>query len=102
MTEKNTEDLAKAKTLFAFLQGDVPDGYHIATDKVPHLTEDQAWIVIWYLGNLFWQVPDTVERCGVCGALFHSECEGGYTDNGPPYHFCDGCDHLRPEEQDDD
>jgi len=58
---------------------------------VPQLTADQAWTVIWYLGNQYWQVPDFIERCDVCGDLFDSEQEGGYHEEGPPYHYCDTC-----------
>ena len=95
------DDLTKAEELFAFLQGDIPDGYKIAAEHIPRLTADQAWTVIWYLGNQYWRVPDTIERCDVCGELFDSNCEGGYTEEGPPYHFCEACDHLRPVEQED-
>jgi hypothetical protein len=85
-------DLERTEELFAFLQGTVPEGYHILDDNVPRLTPDQAWTVIWYLGNQYWQVTDHIERCGVCGCLFDTKSEGDCLDYGTgPYHFCDGC-----------
>lgn len=58
----------------------------------PHLTANQAWTVIWWLGNKYWQVTDRVERCNVCGALYHSWEEGDCLDYGKaPYNFCDNC-----------
>ncbi|KKL95173.1 hypothetical protein LCGC14_1857240, partial [marine sediment metagenome] len=78
--------------LFAFLQGSVPEGCHLQPDKVPKLTDAQAWTVIWYLGELHWQVTDYIERCNVCGGLFDSNVEGACLDYGEaPYHFCEAC-----------
>ncbi len=100
MTDKPS-NLERMEEVFAFLQGQMPDTIHIENkSKIPNLTPDQAWTVLWYLGNEYWQVPDYIERCDVCGDLFDSESGGGYTENGPPYHFCDGCDHLRPHHED--
>jgi len=85
-------DLERAVELFEFLQGTVPANYVIDPDHVPRLTADQAWTMIWYLGNQFWQVPNHVERCDVCGELYNSEAEGDCLDYGDsPYQFCDGC-----------
>ena len=87
MAEK---DLGKTEELFAFLQGETPAGCRIADADVPHLTDAQAWTVIHHLGNLHWQVPDFIERCGVCGDLYDSEREGVCLDfGGPPFHFCE-------------
>ena len=84
------EDLGKTEDLFTFLQGEIPIGYRIVDAHVPHLTPDQAWTVIGYLGNLHWQVPDFIHRCGVCGDLYDSEREGVCLDfGGPPFHFCE-------------
>jgi hypothetical protein len=86
------EALERTEELFRFLQGVVPDEYTITDSHAPCLTPDQAWTVIWYLGNLYWQVPDHIERCGVCGGLFDTHCEGDCLDYGcAPYHFCDNC-----------
>jgi len=91
-TEEKT-DLERTEELFAFLQGRVPEGYGIKPKKdIPKLSADQAWTVIWYLGNQYWQVTDHVERCCVCGDLYESWAEGACLDYGKaPYHFCDPC-----------
>lgn len=86
-------DLERAQQLFGFLQGVVPEGHKIAKKNCPKLTPDQAWTVIWYLGNQYWEVPDFIERCDVCGDLFDSNREGATLDYGKgPYHFCDSCE----------
>ena len=91
MTDK-IDHVAKAEELLAFLTGDIPDGYRIADGKTPNLTAKQAWTVISYLGDQHWQVPDFIERCGVCGTIYNTEREGACLDYGePPYHFCDEC-----------
>ena len=84
MTNKPT-DLERAEELFAFLQGDVPDKITITNSQT-----------IWYLGNQFWAVPDTIALCDLCEELFDSTNEGSYSEDGPPYHFCGACEHLRP------
>lgn len=92
MSEENDKDLKQTQELFDFLQGNVPDGYFIQRSHFPKLTADQAWTVIWYLGNLNCQVTDRVERCDVCGDLYHGWQGGGCLDFGKgPYHFCDSC-----------
>ncbi len=91
MAEK-PDDLQVVEELFAFLQGTVPDGHIIEADHVPKLTDDQAWTVIWYLGNLYRQVSDHISRCDVCGCLYDTEREGECLDYGAePYHFCENC-----------
>lgn len=93
------DDVDRVRELFSFLQGTVPPGYHVQDERVPQLTADQAWAVVWYVQELHWQVPDSIERCDLCGELFDSDAEGGYTDDGPQHDFCCGaCDHLRPVE----
>lgn len=90
MSEDNDRDLEKTKELFEFLQGNSPDG--VTVGDGPKLTPDQAWTVIWYLGNQYWQVTDHIDRCGVCGELYHSWQEGECLDFGnAPYHFCEEC-----------
>ena len=84
-------DLTRAEELFAFLQG-MPGGCRVAKSHRPKLTPEQAWSVIWYLGNQYWQVPDHIERCDICGDLFDTHSGGDCLDYGKgPYHFCDNC-----------
>lgn len=95
--EQNAEDLKKTEELFEFLQGHKSEGYKIPRGHMPKLTADQAWTVVWYLGNLYWQVTDHIERCEVCGQLFNSYNSGDCLDYGKgPCHFCDSC--LNSEE----
>lgn len=92
MSDENDKDLDRTEELFRFLQGEIPKGYTITRGHVPKLTADQAWTVVWYLGNQYWQVTDRVERCDVCGALYHTSQEGRTLDYGrKPFHFCEFC-----------
>lgn len=85
-------DLDRTEELYDFLQGKAPEGYKIRHGHMPKLTEKQAWTVIWYLGNQYWQVTDFIEKCCVCGSLYDSEREGRCLDFGKsPYHFCESC-----------
>lgn len=96
---KKPSDLDRTQEIFDFLQGRIPTGYKIPEVEVPHLDPEQAWIVVWYLGNLYWKIPDHIYRCDGCGCLFDGRSEGGHSDSGPLYHFCDSCD---PGGDDDD
>jgi len=95
MADTKPDQLATAQTLFDFLRGRVPDGYKLAEHRVPHLTPDQAWCVVWYVQELHMQLSDAIERCDVCGDLFDSNREGGYAEDGPPWHFCEACNDNR-------
>lgn len=69
--------LERTEELFAFLQGIMSATIYITDkDSIPKLTADQAWTVIWYLGEGHWQVTDYIERCDVCGKLFDSNKSG--------------------------
>ncbi len=87
------DDLARTQELFDFLQGKVPERCEIPKAKIPTLTADQAWTVVCFLGNLYWQVTDYIERCDVCGDLHDTNSEGDCLDYGEaPYHFCESCE----------
>lgn len=91
MSDKR-DPLVRVEELFAFLQGDIPEGYQIEPEAVPRLEPDQAWTVIWFLANMYWQVPDYIARCDVCGSLFNTGSGGECLDWGDdPYHVCDEC-----------
>ena len=89
----NLNDLDRANELFAFLQGDVPKGFVL--HNVPKLDAPTAATVLYVLSAHFkgWCVPDSIERCDVCGDLYDSD-EGGKTLNfgEKPYYFCDDCE----------
>lgn len=92
MSLREDTALERTQELFKFLQGTSPDDYHVAPRSMPRLSPSQAWTVIWYLGNQYWQVPDHIERCDVCGTLYDSHNAGDCLDYGrPPYSFCDDC-----------
>lgn len=78
--------------LTAFLQGELPEGYNVAPELMPRLTQAQADSVVWYLGNLYTPIPDHVIRCDECGQLYDSHAEGHFFDHGrPPHSFCGSC-----------
>ena len=90
MKNDNQTNLEKTQELYDFLQGNIPE--NIRTDNPPTLTADQAWTVIWFLGNQYWQVPDCIEKCDVCGTLYHTWEEGECMDyDKPPFFFCGSC-----------
>jgi len=92
MSEEKIDPLEKTQEIFDFLQGKIPEGYFIKRKAQPKLSADQAWTVIWYLGNQYRQVPDFIERCDLCGELYNSHSEGACLDYGKvPYHFCEQC-----------
>lgn len=92
MSEENDKDLQRTQQLYDFLRGKIPEGYKISKSHRPKLTDDQAWTVIWYLGNQYWQVTDNVEKCGVCGDIYNTWQGGHFLDYGKaPYHFCGNC-----------
>lgn len=96
MSDENDRELDRTRELFAFLQGSLPESVTISDEAhIPKLTPDQAWAVIWYLGNQYWQVPDCIERCTVCGELYHSWQEGESTDEG---FYCDNHIQRSPHE----
>jgi hypothetical protein len=92
MSEDNDKDLERTQELYDFLQGKMPEGTIVPRSERPKLTPKQAWAVVWYLGNQYWQVTDRVEKCCVCGDLYHTWQSGDCLDYGKaPYHFCESC-----------
>lgn len=88
------DHLDRTQEIFDFLQGKVPESVRIPKADRPTLTPEQAWTVIWFLGNAYYEVPDFIERCEICGDLFDSNKGGSCLDFGkPPYHFCGDCDN---------
>jgi hypothetical protein len=90
--EKQIDPLEQTQEIFDFLQGKIPDGYKIPRKKIPKLNAEQAWTVLWYLQNLYWQPTDSIERCDVCEQLYNTWAEGSCLDYGKaPYSFCNNC-----------
>jgi len=63
----NPLSLDETEELSEFLQGKKPEGYHLNT--MPHLTEEQAWTVIYVLQEKFRLIPDHYEKCDKCGSF---------------------------------
>lgn len=91
----------ETKKLYDFLRGEgnvsinslkdvfLPD-YNIWTQKshLPNLTDEQAFLVIYVLQEVYGLIPDTYEQCSHCGELYDSDEEGQcYEDEN----YCDGC-----------
>lgn len=58
-------------------KGEVPEG---VTCKSPKLTQGDAFHIIWFLQEITRCLPDTIEKCEHCGALYDSNCEGQHID----------------------
>jgi hypothetical protein len=59
---------------YEFLQGEVPDDLRMK--RPPHLSEQMAFRIIYYLQEEFEILPDIYERCKTCGCIYNSENEG--------------------------
>jgi hypothetical protein len=66
--------IEKIEEFYKFLQGELPDGIHMK--RPPHLSEQMAFRIIWFLQEQTCVLPDHVERCKTCGRLYDSENEG--------------------------
>ena len=105
-TKEITEELMNE--LYQFLQGKtVPEKFTLK--DLPHLSEEQAFTVIYMLQEWLCILPDTYERCAKCGCIFDTWTGGIYTGdnksemeevNNMGYeftekdiakHYCDGC-----------
>lgn len=90
--KEKEDELTFTERVFNFLQGTLPEGTFVPKKEIPKLTPDQAWTVIWFLGNERREISDHVERCEVCGSLYDSWNAGDTLDYGKsPYSFCDNC-----------
>jgi len=55
----------------------------------PKLSQNKAFSLIYYLQETIHCLPDTIEKCDVCGELYNTDCEGFWFDdqyelNGKP------------------
>ena len=90
----------KIDILYSFLKGEeLPEGVYC---KMPKLSKDKAFSVIWFLQEIMHCLPDSIEQCGECKELFDSDSEGYHLDDqyeldGKPLpkkywgHWCDDC-----------
>lgn len=75
--------IEKVEELYEFLQGEVPEP--ISMKKPPHLSEQMAFKIIWFLQERMHILPDHIERCKTCGRLYDTYNEGNELH----------CDHCR-------
>lgn len=63
----------------------------LSTEKshLPKLTDEQAFLVIYALQEVYGFIPDTYEKCSSCGNLYDSDEEGTVGADGGNY--CDLC-----------
>jgi len=66
--------IEKIEELYEFLQGKVPDSLEIK--HPPHLSEQMAFRIIYFLQEQTGVLPDYYERCKTCGCIYNSEEEG--------------------------
>lgn len=96
---RNIDDIAWVEEFYLFLQGELPDSISLGSRCKPKLTAKKAFAIIWYLQEHFPILPDTIEVCWNCGALFDSNNEGLYWET-KGRHYCSGCSDLVPENYD--
>jgi hypothetical protein len=75
--------LEQVDVFYKFLQGECPEKFYIK--EMPQLTQNQAFAVIYYLQEGLYVLPDTYEKCRICGDLFDSDNDGCRA------MLCEGC-----------
>lgn len=98
-SERDWTDLEWIEEFYNFLQGNIPSSIHLGHGHKSKLSEKKAFSIIWYLQEHFPLLPDSIERCSNCGGLFDTYTGGLYWETKGK-HFCDGCEHLVPENYD--
>ena len=64
----------RLNVLYDYLQGQkLPDGVHC---KMPKLSPNMAFNVIWFLQEIMHCLPDNIEQCKSCKDLFDTDSEG--------------------------
>ena len=69
-------EIETVDALYDFLQGEVPEC--LIMKRPPHLSEQMAFRIIYYLQEVMHVIPDKYERCVTCGELYDSEAEGSF------------------------
>ena len=89
-------DLEKIQEFYRFLTGEeIPKCMSFQRGHAPKMSEKKAFSIIWYLQEHLSILPDTIERCSVCGELFDSYSEGIYWQTKGK-HYCDVCSDIVP------
>ena len=97
--EKKASDIELIDEFYSFLQGICPDSITLKRGDQPKLTSKKAFTIIWYLQEHFPLLPDNIEQCWNCDSLFDTDRGGLYWES-KGRHYCDGCEHLVPENYD--
>lgn len=79
--------LEHVEQIYAFLQGEKVGS--IECKHMPHLSEDEAFSVIYFLQEGIEVLPDRIEQCMDCKCLIDADDEGYYKE--PVGHYCDNC-----------
>ena len=88
--------------LYKYLLGiELPEGVFC---KMPKLSANKAFSVIWFLQEVMHCLPDCIEQCKVCKDLFDADSSGIYLDDQYKYresgrtvgqrywgHYCENC-----------
>ena len=99
---KQISNIEEIRKFYRFLTGEeIPEGIKLAKGYKPKMSEKKAFSIIWYLQERMHILPDTIERCDVCGELYDTECEGLHWESkGKSY--CGYCSHVVPENYDEE
>ncbi|MHA1840457.1 MAG: hypothetical protein ACTSYW_00635 [Candidatus Heimdallarchaeota archaeon] len=93
--ERDLKDIEWIKEFYEFLQGEIPSGMNIQRGHKPKMSGKKAFSIIWYLQEHLPLFPDNIVRCGNCGDLYDSGCEGIYWESKGK-HYCGCCEDLVP------
>ena len=98
--KREWKDEQWVQEFFDFLKGDVPET--ITLQKPLNLSDEDAFLIIWYLQEHFSIIPDNIEKCDNCNTIYDSESSGYYSEEGNEigHYFCSACDHLAPYDED--
>lgn len=66
--EKREITIEQVNELYQYLQGEVPQ--QLREKHPPRLSSRMAFKVIYFLQEITGVLPDNIERCKTCGALF--------------------------------
>lgn len=66
-------------------------GIDTIESHLPKLTDEQAFLVLYILQEIYHMIPDTFEICNACKELYDSDIEGTIVDD---YYYCDDCARL--------
>ena len=94
------EIFSRLSLFFDFLKGDVPET--ITLQKPLNLSDEDAFLIIWYLQEHFPIIPDNIEKCDNCNTIYDTYSGGYYSEDGNEigHFFCSVCVDLAPYDED--